>query len=89
MLKNVFFRKIVTSEIFRCLQQIHGNSYETFMLSKLIPVVGNICDSNLGLDEASTSMIADDVDIIVNSAANTNFHERFSLLLSNCFSPMS
>ncbi|CAO2831475.1 unnamed protein product [Amaranthus hypochondriacus] len=73
--------EIVTSEIFRCLQQIHGNSYETFMLSKLIPVVGNICDSNLGLDEASTSMIADDVDIIVNSAANTNFHERYDVAL--------
>lgn len=68
--------KIINTEIFKCLQQIHGKSYETFMLSKLIPVVGNICDSDLGLDEASMSMIAQDVDVIVNSAANTNFHER-------------
>ncbi|XP_021745855.1 fatty acyl-CoA reductase 2-like [Chenopodium quinoa] len=71
--------EIMNTEIFKCLQQIHGKSYETFMLSKLVPVVGNICESNLGLDEASTSMIAEDVDVIVNSAANTNFHERYDV----------
>ncbi|XP_021860839.1 fatty acyl-CoA reductase 2, chloroplastic isoform X2 [Spinacia oleracea] len=71
--------EIMNTEIFKCLQQIHGKSYETFMLSKLIPVVGNICESNIGLDEASTSMIAEDVDVIVNSAANTNFHERYDV----------
>lgn len=72
------------TEVFKCLQQIHGKSYETFMLSKLIPVVGNICESDIGLDEASSSMIAEDVDVIVNSAANTNFHERLHLLLEFC-----
>lgn len=46
-------------------------------MSKLIPVVGNICESDLGLDEDSTSRILEDVDIIINSAANTNFHERY------------
>ncbi|KAL2895669.1 Fatty acyl-CoA reductase 2 [Bienertia sinuspersici] len=83
--KEVAFRRlkneIMYTEIFKCLQQIHGKSYETFMLSKLIPVVGNICESDIGLDEASTSMIAEDVDVIVNSAANTNFHERYDVAI--------
>lgn len=46
------------------------------MLSKLVPVVGNICETNLGLDQDSSDIIADEVDVIVNSAANTTFDER-------------
>ncbi|GAB2295442.1 hypothetical protein Dimus_029609 [Dionaea muscipula] len=69
--------EILNAEIFKCLQQMYGKSYEAFMLSKLVPVVGNICESDLGLDEDSTNKIAEDVDIIINSAANTNFHERY------------
>ena len=46
------------------------------MLSKLVPVIGNVCESNLGLDEDMADVIAKDVDIIVNSAANTSFDER-------------
>lgn len=46
------------------------------MLSKLVPVVGNVCESNLGLDEDIVNVIVKDVDIVVNSAANTTFDER-------------
>lgn len=46
------------------------------MLSKLVPVVGNVCESNLGLDEDIANVIVKDVDIVVNSAANTTFDER-------------
>lgn len=46
------------------------------MLSKIVPVIGNVCEANLGLDEDTTHMLAKEVDIIVNSAANTTFDER-------------
>jgi fatty acyl-CoA reductase len=46
------------------------------MLSKLVPVVGNICESNLGFDEDLAGFIAKEVDVIVNSAAITTFDER-------------
>lgn len=46
------------------------------MLSKLVPVVGNVCESNLGLEEDLVNSIANEVDVIVNSAANTTFDER-------------
>ena len=54
------------------------------MLSKLVPVVGNVCESDLGLDGDLGDVIAKEVDIIVNSAANTTFDERlwfFTLFL--------
>lgn len=65
------------------------------MLNKLVPVVGNVCESNLGLEEDFADKIANEVDIIVNSAANTTFDERLwppsistKIILSNttiCF----
>lgn len=68
--------QIIYSELFKGLQQTYGKSYEAFMLSKLIPVVGDISESNLGLGDALVDFIANEVDIIVNSAANTTFDER-------------
>lgn len=46
------------------------------MLNKLVPVVGNISESNLGLEGDLAKVIANEVDVIINSAANTTLHER-------------
>ncbi|KAJ0088353.1 hypothetical protein Patl1_32894 [Pistacia atlantica] len=73
--------EIIDSELFKCLQQTYGKSYQAFMLSKLVPVVGNVCDSNLGLDGDLADMIAKEVDIFVNSAANTTFDERYDVAI--------
>nr|AHA15849.1 male sterility protein 2 [Petunia x hybrida] len=73
--------EILNADIFKCLKQDHGKSYQTFMLSKLVPVVGNVCESNLGIDEDTANMMAKEVDVIVNSAANTTFDERYDTAL--------
>ncbi|KAL8041638.1 hypothetical protein ABFX02_10G177600 [Erythranthe guttata] len=68
-------------ELFKGLRQIHGKSYQAFMLSKLVPVVGNVCESGLGVDEDEANFIAKEVDVIINSAANTTFDERYDTAL--------
>ncbi|KAD3337127.1 hypothetical protein R6Q59_027791 [Mikania micrantha] len=73
--------EIINAELFKSLQQAYGKSYQSFMLSKLVPVTGNVCESNLGLDEETVDEIAKDLDIIVNSAANTTFDERYDVAL--------
>ncbi|KAG5252944.1 hypothetical protein OIU76_021219 [Salix suchowensis] len=73
--------EIINAELFKCLRQTHGKSYQSFMLSKLVPVVGNVCKSNLGLEEDLADKIANEVDIIVNSAANTTFDERYDVAI--------
>ncbi|KAL8204790.1 hypothetical protein R6Q57_010413 [Mikania cordata] len=73
--------EIIKTELFSSLQQVYGQSYQSFMLSKVVPVIGNVCESNLGLDEDTSDVIAKDVDIIVNSAANTTFDERYDVAL--------
>ncbi|KAF3441971.1 hypothetical protein FNV43_RR15887 [Rhamnella rubrinervis] len=73
--------EIINAELFKRLQQTHGKSYQTFMLEKLVPVVGNVCDSNLGLEDELAYEMAKEVDVIVNSAANTTFDERYDVAL--------
>ncbi|KAF7818914.1 fatty acyl-CoA reductase 2 [Senna tora] len=74
--------EIINTELFKCLRQTHGKSFQAFVLSKLVPVVGNICETNLGIDEDLSDVIADEVDVIVNSAANTTFDERYDTAIN-------
>ncbi|KAA8516954.1 hypothetical protein F0562_017228 [Nyssa sinensis] len=73
--------EIINTELFKYLQQIHGKSYQNFLLSKLVPVVGDVCKSNIGLEESLADVIAREVDVIVHSAANTTFDERYDVAL--------
>ncbi|XP_052173634.1 fatty acyl-CoA reductase 2, chloroplastic [Diospyros lotus] len=73
--------EIINAELFKCLQETYGKSYQAFMSNKLVPVLGNVCESNLGLDEPVIDLITKEVDIIVNSAANTTFDERYDVAL--------
>ncbi|KAF5207251.1 Fatty acyl-coa reductase [Thalictrum thalictroides] len=73
--------EIIDTELFKCLKQIHGNSFQAFMLSKLVPVVGNVCEQNLGMEINLIDEITSQIDIIVNSAASTTFDERYDLAL--------
>ncbi|KAF7144959.1 hypothetical protein RHSIM_Rhsim04G0142100 [Rhododendron simsii] len=49
--------EIINADVFKCLQEKHGESYQAFMLSKLVPVVGNVCESNLALEGDTTDLI--------------------------------
>lgn len=49
------------------------------MLSKIVPVLGDVSESSLGLDEDVADLMVKEVDIIVNSAANTTFDERLEM----------
>ncbi|KAI4369151.1 hypothetical protein MLD38_017634 [Melastoma candidum] len=74
--------EIINCELFRCLRQIHGKSYEAFMMSKLVPVAGNITSPSLGIREDLIDSITEEVDIIVNSAGSTTFDERYDMSLA-------
>uniref|UniRef100_A0A0D9VPY6 Fatty acyl-CoA reductase n=1 Tax=Leersia perrieri TaxID=77586 RepID=A0A0D9VPY6_9ORYZ len=68
--------EVVDTELFRRLQEIHGKDYHSFVARKLVPVVGDVREANVGIAPELASVIAEEVDIIVNSAANTTFDER-------------
>ncbi|KAJ4836674.1 hypothetical protein Tsubulata_021874 [Turnera subulata] len=72
--------EIVDVALFKSLKKTHGNLFGDFITSKLIPVVGNVGEPNLGLDTITTREIAEEIDVIVNSAANTTWDERYDVL---------
>ena len=51
--------------------------FENFILSKLVPVVGDMRKTNIGIEEEVANRIATEVDVIINSAATTTFDERY------------
>ncbi|KAL2933429.1 Fatty acyl-CoA reductase 2 [Bienertia sinuspersici] len=73
--------EIVDCEAFKRLKGEHGERYEYFMRSKLVAVAGNLCDPRLGMDEEQACLMADQIDVIVNSAGNTKWHDRYDVLL--------
>ncbi|KAK4730759.1 hypothetical protein R3W88_023747 [Solanum pinnatisectum] len=73
--------EIIESKLFKCLEEMHGEYYMPFILNKLIPVVGNIYEPNLGMDIITSQQIAQQIDLIIDSAANTTFDERYDLAL--------
>uniref|UniRef100_A0A0D9Z2K1 Fatty acyl-CoA reductase n=1 Tax=Oryza glumipatula TaxID=40148 RepID=A0A0D9Z2K1_9ORYZ len=73
--------EVVDTELFSRLQEIHGKDYHSFAARKLVPVVGDVREANVGIAPELAGVIADEVDIIVNSAANTTFDERYDVAM--------
>ncbi|WRX23601.1 Fatty acyl-coenzyme A reductase [Theobroma cacao] len=68
-------------KLFKCVKQKYGKYYEAFTMSKLVPVEGNVCQSDLGLEEEIANAIKKGVQIIINSAANTSFYPSYEATL--------
>ncbi|KAF7041155.1 hypothetical protein CFC21_050984 [Triticum aestivum] len=73
--------EVVDTELFKRLQEIHGDDYHGFITRKLVPVVGDVREANIGIAPELADEIAERVDIIVNSAANTTFDERYDVAM--------
>nr|CAB3501907.1 unnamed protein product [Digitaria exilis] len=53
----------------------------SFIATKLVPVVGDVREANIGIAPELADEIAEQVDIIINSAANTTFDERYDVAM--------
>lgn len=74
-------KELVDSELFGRVEEKHGRYYQEFVKEKLIPIVGNICEPNLGMDSDSARAVLEDVNVIIESAAVTTLNERYDVLL--------
>ncbi|PKI56354.1 hypothetical protein CRG98_023239 [Punica granatum] len=75
--------EIIECGIFKRLKELHGEHYADFMMSKLVPVVGNMCEPDLGMPNVElATQIVEEVEVIVNSAASTTFDERYDVALN-------
>ncbi|OMO68814.1 Male sterility, NAD-binding protein [Corchorus olitorius] len=69
--------EVLEAELFKCVKDKYGEGYEAFMMSKLVPVVGNVSQSDLGMEQDLAIAIKKNVHIIINSAAVTSFFPRY------------
>ncbi|CAH8363386.1 unnamed protein product [Eruca vesicaria subsp. sativa] len=76
------YDEIISSDLFKVLKQMHGSSYEAFMKNKLIPIIGDIGEENLGMNSEAADKISEEIDVIINCAGRTTFDDRYDAALS-------
>ena len=69
--------KIVGKELFKILRETWGADFDSFISQKIVALPGDVSTENLGVKDAILlKELYNEVQIIVSSAANTNFDER-------------
>ena len=69
-----FWNNVITSPPFDPLRERYGNALEGFVRDKVVVLGGDIGEKDLGYSEDEAQSIADDIDIIINSAGNVTFN---------------
>src|SRR5918998_5825760 len=69
-----FWNNVITAPPFDPLRERYGSAFEGFVSDKVEILGGDIGDDNLGYSEEEAQRIADDVDVILNSAGNVTFN---------------
>src|SRR5918999_1212253 len=69
-----FWNNVITAPPFDPLRERYGDAFEGFIRDKVAIVGGDIGETNLGYTEEEAQAIADDVDVVLNSAGNVTFN---------------
>jgi len=69
-----FWTSVITAPPFDPLRERYGSALEGFVRDKVIVVGGDIGDTNLGYSEEEAQQIADNIDVVLNSAGNVTFN---------------
>lgn len=77
-----FWQEVATSSIFDRLKQEGEDAFRSMCQDKLRFVDGELTAERFGLEESEFAALADDLDLIINSAASVNFREPLHDALS-------
>ncbi|KAF8759268.1 hypothetical protein HU200_010304 [Digitaria exilis] len=78
--------EVVGKELFGVLREKHGDGFRSFIKEKISPLAGDMTHENLGVESTRAKQLFQEIDVIVNGAAITNFYERYDVALaSNTF----
>ncbi|KAE9592340.1 putative alcohol-forming fatty acyl-CoA reductase [Lupinus albus] len=70
--------EVIQSDLFSVLRDKLGEDFDSFISQKVVVVAGDISLENFGLINVNLqNEMLEEIDIIVNFAASTKFHERF------------
>jgi long-chain acyl-CoA synthetase len=69
-----FWNSVITAPPFDPLRERYGNALDGFIRDKVVVLGGDIGETNLGYTEEQARAVADDIDVILNSAGNVTFN---------------
>src|SRR3984893_9769682 len=69
-----FWNSVITAPPFDPLRERYGTALDGFIQDKVVVRGGDIAETNLGYSDEQAQAIADDIDIIINSAGNVTFN---------------
>src|SRR5712692_9792387 len=69
-----FWNHVITAPPFDPLRERYGNALDGFLRDKVVIVGGDIAEVNLGFTAEEAQSIADDIDVVINSAGNVTFN---------------
>ena len=69
-----FWNNIITAPPFDPLRERYGSALDGFISDKVVIKGGDIAETNFGYTEEEAQAIADDIDVVINSAGNVTFN---------------
>src|SRR6267142_3989683 len=69
-----FWNSVITAPPFNPVRERYGDAFEGFIRDKVTVLGGDIGETNLGYSEEEAQQLADDVDIVINTAGNVTFN---------------
>src|SRR5437870_7861044 len=69
-----FWNNVITAPPFDPLRERYSTALDDFIRDKVAVVGGDIAESNLGFAEEAAQRLADDIDVVINSAGNVTFN---------------
>ncbi|VAI11144.1 unnamed protein product [Triticum turgidum subsp. durum] len=75
--------EVVGKELFGLLREKHGDRFQSFIWEKIVPLAGDVMREDFGVDSETLRelRVTQELDVIVNGAATTNFYERYDVAL--------
>ncbi|KAF7820627.1 Male sterility, NAD-binding protein [Senna tora] len=72
--------EILRKDLFKVLREKWGKDFDSFISKKVTALAGDVSAVNLGIKDANLqTKLTEEIDVIVNLAATTNFDERAKL----------
>ena len=73
----IVYLQVLGKDLFMVLRNKMGANLGPFIFEKVTPISGDICHGNLGIEDSILlEEMWKEIDIVLNSAAITNFDER-------------
>src|ERR687892_2516903 len=72
--ENRFWNNIITAPPFDPLRELYGSALEGFVNDKVVVCGGDIAETNFGYSEEEARTVAEDTDVVINSAGNVTFN---------------